>query len=115
MKEEKLYMAFKMLDLDGNGKISKDELKTVLGGNRRLIAKYSFFLVYYYRHKQIQKGDESYQGKDDRFWDDMIGEVDKNGDGEVCLAIRNDNFSKICRILVGEKYLINKYLFINKI
>jgi len=33
MKEEKLNMAFKMLDLDGNGKISRDELKNVLGGD----------------------------------------------------------------------------------
>lgn len=59
MKEEKLNMAFKMLDLDGNGKISKDELKTVLGS------------------------DETYQGKEDSFWDEMIAEVDKNGDGEI--------------------------------
>ena len=27
MKEEKLYMAFKMFDLDGSGKISAKELK----------------------------------------------------------------------------------------
>ena len=31
MKEEKLHSAFQLLDLDGNGRISKDELKTVLG------------------------------------------------------------------------------------
>ena len=33
MKEEKLHTAFKMLDIDGNGKISKEELKETLGGN----------------------------------------------------------------------------------
>lgn len=31
MKEEKLYQAFKMLDLDGSGKIDKKELQQVLG------------------------------------------------------------------------------------
>lgn len=33
LKEEKLIHAFKMLDLDGSGKISKDELKNVLGSD----------------------------------------------------------------------------------
>jgi Ca2+-binding EF-hand superfamily protein len=31
MQEDKLYMTFKMFDLDGNGKISSDELQKVLG------------------------------------------------------------------------------------
>ena len=33
LKEEKLYMAFKMFDIDGSGKISADELKQILGSN----------------------------------------------------------------------------------
>jgi len=33
LKEEKLFMAFKMFDKDGNGKISAQELKEVLGSN----------------------------------------------------------------------------------
>ncbi len=38
MKEEKLYNAFKMFDLDGSGKISAEELKKTLG------CKHFFFL-----------------------------------------------------------------------
>ncbi|EAR82389.1 calmodulin-domain kinase (macronuclear) [Tetrahymena thermophila SB210] len=57
MKEDKLHQAFKMLDIDGNGKISKEELKQILG-------------------KELGKYDEAY-------WDNMIKEVDKNGDGEI--------------------------------
>lgn len=59
MKQEKLFMAFKALDLDGSGKISKDELKKVLGS------------------------EEQFKNKDDKYWDNMIREADKNGDGEI--------------------------------
>ncbi|MCL4162107.1 UNVERIFIED_CONTAM: hypothetical protein GTU68_042331 [Idotea baltica] len=59
MKEEKLHNAFKMFDLDGNGKISKNELKQVLGK------------------------DDGYKNYDDNYWDNMIKEVDINGDGEI--------------------------------
>jgi calcium-dependent protein kinase len=59
MKEEKLIHAFKMLDQDGSGKISKEELKNVLGT------------------------DEQYKEMSDDYWTNMIKEADKNGDGEV--------------------------------
>jgi calcium-dependent protein kinase len=65
LKEEKLYQAFKMLDLDKSGKISKDELKSVLGKELNI------------------------KNKDDSYWDSMIKEVDKNGDGEVNLIKLN--------------------------
>jgi len=31
LKEENLFLAFKMFDVDGSGKISADELKQILG------------------------------------------------------------------------------------
>jgi len=36
MREEKLYQAFKMFDLDGSGKISGAELKEVLGSIKNI-------------------------------------------------------------------------------
>ena len=37
MKEEKLFMAFKMFDIDGSGKISAEELKQILGSEKKLL------------------------------------------------------------------------------
>lgn len=48
-----------MLDLDGSGKISQSELKTVLGSH------------------------EDFKDKDDKYWDNMVKDADKNGDGEI--------------------------------
>jgi len=72
MKEEKLIHAFKMLDQDGSGKISKEELKNVLGT------------------------DEQYKEMSDDYWTNMIKEADKNGDGEVFLRC----FSKFIQFIV---------------
>lgn len=47
-----------MFDQDGNGRISHDELKNVLGGNNN-------------------------SQQDEKYWKDMIKEVDQNGDGEI--------------------------------
>lgn len=58
LREEKLFQAFKMLDQDGSGTISRNELKSVLG-------------------KEIAKS------SDEKYWESMIKEADKNGDGEV--------------------------------
>jgi calcium-dependent protein kinase len=56
MQEERLYMAFKVFDKDGSGKISANELKEILGN----------------------------QGQSDsELWEQLIGECDVNRDGEI--------------------------------
>ncbi len=59
MKEENLRNAFKMFDADGSGKISVDEVKQILGAQK-------------------------YQSDiEDSAWEDLIREVDIDGDGEL--------------------------------
>jgi len=58
LKEERLYACFKIFDKDGNGTITADELKEVLGTNDAL------------------KHESSY-------WEQMIREADSNGDGVI--------------------------------
>mmetsp|Transcript_45608 Transcript_45608/g.52525 ORF Transcript_45608/g.52525 Transcript_45608/m.52525 type:complete len:475 (+) Transcript_45608:69-1493(+) len=57
LQEEKLWDAFKMFDKDGSGKISPAELKEVLGRGKEYM--------------------------DDKIWEQMVKEVDLNGDGEI--------------------------------
>ncbi len=58
LKEEKLFMAFKAFDLDGSGKISKEEVKKIIGEKK----------------------------KNEAYWDSLIQEVDINGDHEIDYA-----------------------------
>ena len=45
MKEEKILAAFKMMDLNGDGKITKEEIKAVLGSN---FSKSNLYINIYY-------------------------------------------------------------------
>ncbi|CAK68384.1 unnamed protein product (macronuclear) [Paramecium tetraurelia] len=57
VQKEKLKEAFQIFDKDGNGYISEAEIKEVLG--------------------------PSLTGIDEKYWLDMIREIDKNGDGQI--------------------------------
>jgi len=59
VSKERLEQAFNMFDKDGNGSITADELKEVLGG-------------------QLSNIDEG-------VWDEIVSEVDTNGDGQISL------------------------------
>jgi len=52
LKEEKIYQAFKMFDKDGNGRISPDEIKNVLGN------------------------DDNYKNIEPGYWENLIKEAD---------------------------------------
>jgi len=57
ISKERLEQAFNMFDKDGNGSISADELKEILGGKMSTV--------------------------DNQVWADIIKEVDTNGDGVI--------------------------------
>lgn len=56
MSDDSLRKAFEVYDTDKSGAIDAKELRTILGGET---------------------------GFDDQVWNDIIREVDKNGDGEI--------------------------------
>jgi len=68
VSQEKLRAAFKMFDKDGSGTISKDEIKEALGG------------------------------LDEKIVDDIIKEVDSNGDGEISFEEFEKMMSKMVSI-----------------
>lgn len=59
LSNEKLETAFNLFDKDGSGSISANEVRDVLGGQKNI---------------------------DDKVWNDIICEVDGNGDGEISFA-----------------------------
>jgi calcium-dependent protein kinase len=59
-----MHMAFRLLDVDGSGKVSRKELRELLESN------YTF------------NAEEEYK-MNPKELDDMISSCDKNGDGEI--------------------------------
>jgi calcium-dependent protein kinase len=70
ISDEKLQVAFRLFDQDGSGSISSEEIKRVLGVGKKF-------------------GDE-------KIWDQILKEVDRNGDGVITF----DEF----------KYMMQKFL-----
>lgn len=69
--------AFKMFDIDKSGAISSDELKQILGRNGKNIPE--------------------------EVWDDLIKEIDINGDGEITF----DEFEKMMNRLLETNVITN--------
>jgi len=59
LKEEKIFQAFKMFDKDGNGKITAEEIKSVLGA------------------------DDAYKDVEPGYFEKLVKECDLNGDGVI--------------------------------
>ena len=70
LSDERLEAAFKIFDKDNNGYIDIEEIRNVLGKGKNL---------------------------DDRVWEELINEVDINGDGEVSYK----EFKKMMMQLIG--------------
>ena len=67
--EEKLKAAFDLFDIDSNGRITLEEIKSMLGG------------------AQIESNNE--------IWKEFMLEADRNGDGEISLDEFKDMMKKM--------------------
>lgn len=74
LSSQNLYNTFKMFDADGNGSISKEELKLVFNGGH-----------------VSQRGEQ--------VWDEIMAEVDKNNDGEISY----EEFETAMKVVVNHR------------
>jgi len=68
LSKEKLKQAFKLFDEDDSGTISSEEVKKVLCGGKKV---------------------------DEKVWDDIINEVDQDGNGEIDFEEFSEMMSKL--------------------
>jgi len=74
LRQDRLMDTFKLLDKDGNGKITAEELKEVLGSTK--------ILEGLYRLTCLKIDDPSFKHGIE-YYVEMIKEADQNGDGTV--------------------------------
>ncbi len=74
MSNENLRMAFNLIDTDGNGEISKEELKSVFGGG-------------------------AVSSRPEEIWDQIMDEVDDNNDGVIAF----EEFETAMRSIVKKR------------
>ena len=70
LSSDNLQRAFRMFDTDGDGSISREELKAVFGGGH------------------VNQRDEA-------VWDEIMAEVDKNQDGEISFEEFEEGMKKV--------------------
>ena len=68
LTKQRIEACFKLFDKDNSGTITKSELKLMLGGGKKM---------------------------DDQIWNDLIKEVDINGDGEIEFSEFKDMLLKL--------------------
>ncbi len=68
LTDEKLLVAFKVFDRDGGGSISSQEIKETLGVGKNI---------------------------DEKVWNEIVSEVDPNGDGEISFEEFKQMMSKL--------------------
>lgn len=64
---EKIYLAFRAFDMDNSGRISKDELKRILGS----------------KMGEARGVEHSKEQEKEKYWDELMRQADTNGDGEI--------------------------------
>ena len=83
LSEENLKRAFAVFDKDGDGTISKEEIRSILGGDSGESLK-----------SQV-KENSSGSGVTEDFWADLVASVDQDDDGKISYQEFHDNMCSI--------------------
>ena len=75
LNDKNIKAAFNVLDADGNGRITKQELKGKFEGNK--------------------------EDKDDLLWDDIMRQVDQDDCGDITWVEFKNNMNKVLKIKLG--------------